>query len=147
MNKISESILSVRMDNDEIVFEVEEPFYLIELLEDCNMNYTHKHYCDGEVSSWNDKVYINGDYYEKVMNHIDIEKKYVRVCNRCGYEVVFDDDLVSYESDNEYGCACLNHDEDLWFFETSLVPKRDVVKFISEEDKEYFRKHYCLPVE
>lgn len=62
----------------------------------------------------------------------------VRVCSRCGCEVVFDDsgDFVT----PSYDCACLVCDEDMDLWETCLVPKDEVRLFISSEDKEYYRK-------
>lgn len=53
----------------------------------------------------------------------------VRVCSRCGCEVVFDDDLVTngYEEDiYNYDCACINCDEDLELWETELVQKDEL---------------------
>ena len=141
---VSESIKRVRLDNTELVFSVEEPFYLIELLENHNKDYVHKHY-----SERNDEVIINHkDYSGDVMDMIG-DVGYVRVCNRCDCEVVFDDDLVSKGEPNNYDCACLNCDEDLWFFETHLSRKENVElfgRFISDEDKKYYNENGCLPL-
>lgn len=39
----------------------------------------------------------------------------LRVCKRCG------DDVVYYDVSAGYSCACLECDEDLYLFETMLV--------------------------
>lgn len=96
------------------------------------------------------------DVEEKLQNYLsDIEKNYneklgglmtgrlIRVCERCGCEVVYDD-LEDFVSRN-YDCACLVCDEDLYLHETKLIPKEEVKMFISEEDKEYYLKHGYLP--
>ena len=40
---INESIKSVRRENEYIVFDVEEPYYFIELLDGYEKHYIHKH--------------------------------------------------------------------------------------------------------
>lgn len=46
----------------------------------------------------------------------------IRVCSRCKCEVTFDKELVS----DGYYCACLNHDEDLYKFETELIDENKI---------------------
>lgn len=78
-----------------------------------------------------------------------MKNKQIRVCSRCKCEVVFDEDLVTngYEDESyNYYCVCLVHDEDLDLWETELVSEKDVVKFVTDEDKDYYRKHGYLPI-
>lgn len=58
----------------------------------------------------------------------------VRVCKRCKTAVIPTDTPG-------YACACPEHDEDLYSFETELVDMKDA-KFFSEKDmREYLRDH------
>ena len=82
------------------------------------------------------------DVYEEVTKGLLTGEK-VRVCARCGCEVVYDD-WGDYVSPN-YDCACLNCDEDLDFWETTLISKDKVKRFITEKDKEYYLKNGYLP--
>jgi len=121
-------------------------FRLCEILE-----YNSKKYNINKLE-YNDYI----DVEEKLQNYLsDIEKNYneklgglmtgklIRVCKRCGCEVVYDDleDFVS----KDYDCACLVCDEDLDLWETELVPKEEVKMFVNEEDKNYYLKNGYLP--
>ena len=81
---------------------------------------------------------MNVDVYKEL-----ITGEAIRVCGKCSCEVVYDD-WGDYVSPN-YDCACLNCDEDLDFWETKIVKKDEVKRFISDEDKEYYLKNGYLP--
>lgn len=71
----------------------------------------------------------------------------VRVCDKCKCEVVFDDDLVTknYEENiYNYDCACLVCDEDLDLWETSMVQKDEVKMLINDKHKKYYKEHGYL---
>lgn len=72
-----------------------------------------------------------------------ISGKLIRVCNKCGCEVVYDD-WGDYVNPN-YNCACLVCDEDLDLWETKLVTKDLVKMFITTNDINYYMRNGHLP--
>lgn len=142
-DNVRESIVNIRSENEYLIFSVEETNYIISLLEDYNKNYIHKHYNDIDDEIW----MMKNDYYGKIMDVLgDIGR--TRVCNRCGCEVVYEDDLVTKGYDNRlynYDCACIVCDDDLDLWETSLVPN-ERAKQITENDKNEYRKNGCLSI-
>ena len=137
--KVNDSIIKVKNNQNDLVFEVEEPFYILELLEDYNVSYIHKHFYDENDLIYVEKSFLMGNILKEFG---DIG--YVGVCRRCGCEVVYDKDLMSGEY-NSYKGACLNCDEDLWFYEIEFWANDDVKRFVSESDKNYYRENGYLP--
>lgn len=121
-------------------------FRLCEILEYNSEKYNinkleYNDYIDVEEKLEHYMIDIEKNIYEK--NCGVITGELVRVCERCGCEVVYDD-LEDYVSKG-YDCACLVCDEDLYLHETKLVPKEKVKMFVNEEDKKYYLKNGYLP--